>query len=330
MQHNISGYEFERLVESILKYTLKGYSIETPTSREDAGVDLIARKGDEVIAFEVKATTPQTSTRLRKTVEQLKHYEERFREKHPNNPTVELTLVIPTALTSEHIDYLSSQNVKVMDGEEIARQASRHGLQNETVRVLGNLAPDPESRAITRRLANIYASKHLLEGLNDTPCGTQDWVKYQKLCRDILEYLFCPPLESPITEHATQLKSNRRDIILPNYCLDGYFAYLRTVYQAHLIVFDAKNSCKGITKSDVLQISNYMSDKGLGLFGALVGRKRANKSAHDVRREHWKEQGKLILFLEDDDLRQMIQLKISSQDPIMLIMQKIEDFRLSN
>ncbi|MEU8268542.1 restriction endonuclease [Sphaerisporangium sp. NPDC049002] len=329
MQPSASWHDFEQLVALILQKTLEGYSIEAPTSRADAGIDFIARKGNDTILFEVKATAPHTGRRLRDAVEQLKRYEASFREKYPNNPPPKLTLAVPTALTPEHIDFLTAHNVQVMDGAEIARQASLHGLQNEAVRILGNLAPDPQSQAITRRLANLHVTERLLKGLADTTCGNKEWAIYQKLCRDIMEYLFSPPLERPITEHPTQVKSNRRDFIMPNYCLDGYFAYLRAIYQAHLIVFDAKNSCKGVNKSDVLQVSNYMSKKGLGLFGVIIGRKGPNRGASYARLDHWKEQEKMILFLEDDDLREMIRLKIAGQDPVNLIVQKIEDFRLS-
>ncbi|MFC7590410.1 restriction endonuclease [Nonomuraea antimicrobica] len=330
MATNVSAYEFERLIRDVLERSLEGFAIETPPVGADGGVDIVARRGKETILYEVKALTPQTRSRINAVAEQLKRNEEKFKKRYPQDRPPKLVLVVSIVLAPQHIEFLASQNIEVIDGAEVARLAAGHGLQYEAVRVLGNLPADQQTQEAARRAANINVSDRLVKELGETQCGRSDWVKFQKLCRDILEFLFCPPLEQPITENFAQLSSNRRDIILPNYCMDGFFAYLRVVYQAHLVTFDAKNSCNGISKDDVLQMSNYLSDKGLGLFGVLIGRTGPDVSAINTRRDHWTGlQGKMIIFLEDSDLRQMIQDKIDGKDPSVVLRQKIEDFRLS-
>jgi Restriction endonuclease len=326
---NMSSYEFEKLIEKILERSLEGYTVEAPTVGARGSADFVARRGNETILYEVKALTPQTRSRINAVAEQLKRYEEEFRKRDPRNRSPKLVLIVSIVLAPQHAEFLASQNIEVIDGAEVARLAARHGLQYEAVRVLGNLPADQPTQEAARRAANIHVSERLVKELGELDCGSKDWVKFQKLCRDIIEFLFCPPLEQPITENFAQFASNRRDIILPNYCMDGFFSYLRVVYQAHLLTFDAKNSCKGIGKDDVLQMSNYLSDKGLGLFGVLIGRTGPDAAAVNTRRDHWTSQGKMIIFLEDSDLRQMIQDKIDDKDPSVVLRQKIEDFRLS-
>jgi hypothetical protein len=60
----------------------------------------------------------------------------------------------------------------------------------------------------------------------------------------------------------------------------------------------------------------------------IVSRRAPERSADTTRREQWISYRKMILMLDDNDLRQMIQIRGSDGDPADLIRQKIEDFRL--
>ena len=144
-----------------------------------------------------------------------------------------------------------------------------------------------------------------------------------------MEYLFAPPLGKPLYESANTAKTNRRDIILPNYSENGFWQFLRDNYFAHYIVIDAKNLTKYIEKKDVLQVSNYLKKFGTGLFGMVISRNKPHSNAILTQREHWIADNKLILFLQDEDIVQMLTMKDSSGNPEDVIRQKIEDFRLS-
>ncbi|MGI6269323.1 MAG: hypothetical protein ACOYKJ_02110 [Candidatus Howiella sp.] len=54
---------------------------------------------------------------------------------------------------------------------------------------------------------------------------------------------------------------------------------------ADFIVIDAKNSAKAISKTDVLQIANYLKKHGTGLFGIIIARKGTNASSDEISRE---------------------------------------------
>jgi hypothetical protein len=53
-----------------------------------------------------------------------------------------------------------------------------------------------------------------------------------------------------------------------------------------------------------------------------------NDTAKWICREQWVQHNKLIIGLDDDDVRQMLVTKMADGDPAELIRQKIEDFRL--
>jgi hypothetical protein len=116
---------------------------------------------------------------------------------------------------------------------------------------------------------------------------------------------------------------------LPNYANDGFWAFLRGRYGADHVVVDAKNYTDEVKKNEVLQLANYLSLRGPGHFGIIVTRKGGDNSALVTRREQWIMYGKLILVLNDDDIKQMLESKDASDEADLLIRQKIEDFRLS-
>jgi hypothetical protein len=167
-----------------------------------------------------------------------------------------------------------------------------------------------------------------MDRLDKIPAGRATWSRYQRLCGDILTFLFCPPLERPIGESANESRINRRDFVLPNYAADGFWAFMRATYAADYIVVDSKNYVSKIKKNEVLQLSNYLNRHGTGLFGMIVARGASDRSAELTRREQWIVHNKLIISLNDDDLRQMLAMKQSAGDAADLIRQKIEDFRL--
>jgi hypothetical protein len=172
--------------------------------------------------------------------------------------------------------------------------------------------------------------KALIDQLENIPSGNDEWSAYQKLIGDILEFLFCPPLEKPIPERSNRPRTNRRDFILPNYAPEGsLWAYMRTHYSAYLVVVDAKNSGRNINKKEILQVGNYLSSHGTGLFGVIMSRKGIKINAEETQREQWAFHRKLILVLDDTEVKQMIVMRIAGEDPAGYIRQVIEDFRLA-
>lgn len=122
---------------------------------------------------------------------------------------------------------------------------------------------------------------------------------------------------------------NRRDLILPNYASDGLWQYLRTRYQADYVVIDAKNYSESIKKDEILQIANYLQRHGVGLFALIFSRREPDSRLLYTLREQWVLHDKMIIVLSDSDVKQMLSDKKVGTDPVELIRQKIEDFRLS-
>lgn len=283
--------------------------------------DFIARlrSGQDAI-IEIKIVTPNTRVRLDRAVDQLKSYAKDYRNT-AENPSPLLGLVVSGALSAEHLDRLKSLGIDfVLDGPALRAAAPGLPWPDAVAGDLSEAVPGGQGRQST---------EHALSStLDEISPGKAEWVTYQRAVRNILAATWSPPLDKPLDERANETKVNRRDIIFPNYAEDGFWAFLRNHYDAHYIVIDTKNYVGNVKKDSILQIANYLSVHGVGLFGVVICRNATDRSAEVTRREQWVLHRKMIIILTDDDLKQILALSASNGETSSVIRQKIEDFRL--
>ncbi|MCK4822644.1 HNH endonuclease [bacterium] len=285
--------------------------------RADLIVQRRSHNKNEPILIECKTPSIVTSTRIHNVIAQLKAY----RNVSGNNQVV---LAIPATLRDRDLSALHTANIEVWDlrylGEQFSEQIQEAPFSYYKALLLAQLS----------RPAKPSIEQKLLENLTACQPGKADWYVYQSLVGDILERLFTPPLGKPIPELSDKAKANRRDYIMPNYTDKGFWAFMREKYQADYVVVDAKNYTRKVKKSEVLQIANYLKPHGAGLFGIIISRKGGDTSGCEhTLREQWMVHRKLILVLDDDDLKEMLIAKSDGRIPEEIVGQKIEQFRLS-
>ncbi|WP_326572420.1 hypothetical protein OG539_28055 [Actinacidiphila glaucinigra] len=285
-----------------------------------ARADIIAESQDSVIVVEAKRVSPQTNLRIEDAVNQLQHYGELTRTMAEyRDRTQRLAVAAPGILATTSAELFTKSGVEIWDGKWLAQRSVAAGLRDEASKFLDpeyfDAAPESEALELTAKLTNM-------------PAGRGSWSAYQRLCRDIAEYLFCPPLESPAWESLDDAEMNRRDFILPNYAETGFWKFIRDKYFADYVVTDAKNFTHGIEKREVLQVANYLSKHGTGLFALIVTRVDPQESAVHAIKSQWMQHDKMIVTLTDADVVQMLAVKSFGNDPSEVIRQKIEDFRL--
>jgi hypothetical protein len=315
-----SEREFLPLVQEALPSLLGARSLELePRLAKSARPDFVAQldSGREAIV-EVRVVTPATSVRLDKVAAQLRHYGEAYTHA-TGKAKPDLVLVLSGSLPPERTAHLRRAGITtVIDGPMLRAAAPHLPWPDAVAKVYG--APGPTAEA--------SAGSSLVGELLVVAPGRAEWAKYQRVVRDILAATLSPPLGLPLDERTNLSGVNRRDIIFPNYATEGLWEFLRHHYDAHYVVVDAKNYVGGVKKKDILQVANYLSAHGAGLFGMIVCRNAADRSAEVTRREQWVIYRKLILILNDEDLRTMLALTDQGEDPAIVIRQKIEDFRL--
>lgn len=287
--------------------------------------DLIFRSAESGWAIvEVKMRAPLTAARLDSAIQQLRSYATAWTPRR--RAPVRLVLALPdSVLAPDRLAQIKDKRIEVWDRNRIFDLIAR--VPDASLSPAARQARASFLRHEGRRQKGDDASR-LSRALRALNCGRSEWSLYQKLCADILTYLFCPPLEVPLVEASNATGVNRRDIILANYADGGFWDSLRRAYVADFIVVDAKNVCGAVTKGHVLQLANYLSHAGAGLFGMILTRGDQNRAALLTRREQWVMHRKMILVVSDSDLHQMIQNKVAGEPPEEVLRQQIQDFRL--
>ena len=168
-----------------------------------------------------------------------------------------------------------------------------------------------------------------IDNLSKIDPGKKKWSKYQQTVYDVLEHIFCPPLESPLYELADKDARNRRDIIFENASNEGFWNSVKNDYSGHYIVIDAKNYSSGLGKRPIIDIAHYLKIYGCGLFGIIVSRKGLASAGNHARKEQWIGNKKMIIVLDDDDLIEMLKEKKKQGTPEDIIRKKISTFRMS-
>jgi hypothetical protein len=312
-------FEFLDLLDKVLPRLLDVRRVVREPVFRNARPDFIVRfENGDVGIVEAKSVSPNTRPRLLEIAEQLDRYVQAYLADSPGRRPPKTVLAVSGALSSEHRGFLHTQGVDlVLDGPQI-----RAALENED----SGERPSGTSRESASGFRS--AARGLVERLEAVAPGRKQWSVYQTICGNILSFVLCPPLARPISERLNRSGVNRRDFIFPNYAAVGFWEYMRTNYQAHYVVVDAKNYVGRVKKTDVLQLANYLTAHGTGLFGLIVTRGGGDRGAEVTRREQWVIHGKLIVVLNDDDLKQMLTVHASGQDAADVVRQKIEDFRL--
>jgi hypothetical protein len=281
---------------------------------------MAAKRNGRMVLIEVKVTTPQTATRIQGAMAQLESAADRYAEAHDGDRP-ELILAFPGVLSREKEAMAHSARLTIWDGRYLDAEAHR----------LGIMAPSYLATPLRASWDENTAHAHdLLAQLQALAPGTDQWTSYENYCEELLNFLFVPPLKTAIPQSRDEQHINRRDFVLPNYVMDGTFwQFMRSHYEAHYIVAEVKNLVGGPGKREILQVANYLNPHGTGLFSIILARHAMNDTAKWICREQWVQHNKLIIGLDDDDVRQMLVTKMAEGDPAELIRQKIEDFRLA-
>ncbi|MDQ8194034.1 hypothetical protein QEH59_06340 [Coraliomargarita sp. SDUM461004] len=230
-------------------------------------------------------------------------------------------LAFPGRILPSSRELLESAEIEIWDIDYIATQFSDEIKQ----------LPVSGFQQLFSRFRSSESSKSdlLLQKLSSCPVGHGGWIEYQRLVRDVFEFLFTPPLSQHIWESADLEKKNRRDIIFPNYASEGFWKFLRDSYNADFIIIDPKNYKNKIKKNHALQIANYLKPHGAGMFAIIVSRNGGDAGCLATIREQWTAYRKLIILLTDDDLKAMLLASESDRNPEDVIGEVIQEFRLS-
>lgn len=169
--------------------------------------------------------------------------------------------------------------------------------------------------------------------LDECPEGKEGWKEYENICIDILRYLFVPPLIKPRVQSRTESGIEIRDAIFPNRGNHDIWSLIRNDYDAKYIVFEFKNYSLNKTGADidkcvVNQVKNYLTQT-IGRLGFVCSKKEPSRSGYEARKLCYIEDKKLVIFLNNEHLKDMLFKKHRREDPADVIIDLIDEFNIN-
>jgi len=318
-----TGRKFEDLIYDLL--VEEGFSIQRTPPTRDGGYDFIA-KTKNIFGSEEKVIIESKFYKNQKiSIDILRRlYGISFIEK-----VNRLLLITNSELTNASRNFLahSSNNLIVWEGHELLRKLYSYPKLIEKYFSIKPIIDTKPRKLIDEELEKV---QEYIKRLDSCPEGKAGWKEYEDICLEILNYLFIPPLGKPKIQSRRESGVDVRDAIYPNRNSNENWKFLRNDYDAKYIVFEFKNySQEGseIDKHVLLQIDDYLK-KTIGRFGVICSKKKPNKSGIEKRKDVFIENNKLILFLNNEDIKEMLLRKHKGMDPSDVIIDIIDDFNL--
>ena len=169
--------------------------------------------------------------------------------------------------------------------------------------------------------------------LKDCPEGMKGWKTYENICTTILNYLFVPPLKKPKIQSRTESGLEIRDALYPNRCDHPNWQFIRSDYDAKYVLVEFKNYSTNkdgseIDKDVVNQVRNYLKQT-IGRIALVCSKKKPNSSGIEAQKQAYIEDKKLILFINNEHLIEMLMRKYRNEDPSDVILDLIDEFNLN-
>lgn len=169
----------------------------------------------------------------------------------------------------------------------------------------------------------------LSNNLRSLKRGKATWSEYEKLCDKILKYLFPNDLSGWHTQKRTDDGLNRFDYICRIKATTDFWKFLLDHLHSRYVLFEFKNHTGPVKQGQILTTEKYLLENGLRRVAIILTRAGADKNAITMTQGAMRENGKLMLILNDDEVCKMLEMKERGEDPTDFLFDIADDFLLS-
>lgn len=337
-----SGLEFERLVAELLRGV--GFAVDYVGVDAESDLDFLATIRDEAYVVEVKyyRTARAQEKLLEAAASRLLNETRRF-------PTRRPMLVVSCAVSTPlRMRFHHEYGIRFLDRTDLLLSAAKvPGLLDQFAAIMEETRATPESGSDDRQwlrdleFADVLSpivvddpqpdtqGSRLCDELRDLKRGKKTWPAYEKLCREILRYLFPEDLHGWHEQKRTNDGLNRFDCICRIRPTTEFWRFLLEHLHSRYALFEFKNYQDKIKQGEVLTTEKYLLDKALRRAAIVFTRSGADRGAIATAEGAMREHGKLMLILDDSDVCRMLEMKQHGEDPSDFLFEKSDHFLMS-
>ena len=326
--NGFSGTGFEGFMQRLLSHL--GFQVGTFDRKISQGktVDIVAQKDGRTYYFETKAYRSRHID-----INSLKRaivYTESWQS--DNEDTV-ICLVLLCEISDEQSNFISGQNLpfEIWDINDLFEKC---GNNDELINDLTALIPYNVTDLIMDdhggdTLSVKEKGLNLINRLAESDPGKNGAdKKFEGLCADIIKFLF--PDELRITEDCIQVKTYDNlfvmDMVCPIKDKKSFWGFIQETFNTKFIVFEFKNYGNKIKQNLIFTTKKYLTRAALKSVAVIISREGFNGGAKAAARGCLREDGKLLLDINIQDLKEMINQKIEGSEPSDYLLERTEDF----
>lgn len=153
--------------------------------------------------------------------------------------------------------------------------------------------------------------------------------EYETLCTEIITYLFDTEFFKISGQHKTDDEMFRMDLLCSLKGTTEFWKFLITYYHTKFVVFEYKNYSEYIPQNLIYVTEKYLFPVALRNVAFIISRKGFDPNAAKAALGCLRENGKLIISLDDNDLIRMISIKDKGEEPSDYLLDKVEQLLMS-
>ena len=206
-------------------------------------------------------------------------------------------------------------------------------LQNELMSILPYTVNDIEPK---EGFIHIDCIKHndytraLIKEMELCEAGRGFATTYEKMCHKLLKNVFSGELD--LWKEQQRLNSDlyRFDLLcrIKDRNKKTFWSILERYFNTKYVIFEFKNYSDKITQKEVYTTEKYLYSKALRSVGIVVAANGYDDNAYWAAKGCLRENGKLIMLLETQDLITMNKMKLDQEDPSDYLLEKLDGILL--
>lgn len=327
--------EFEEVVLKILEKT----GIDTNQTPNDSNddvllnsLDYIGRRGDKIYGIAIKEYTTLTApfSLIKDAAQELTNRVKSI------DRQVELILIVSCILDEKILVSLRAQYPRlifvdianllyvVQDDEE---------LKNSLISSLSYTVDDVEpTEGVLKPNWLIHGcyTENLIDEMRLCQNGKALARTYEVLCSKLLENALSNDLALWAEQQNSNSKLYRFDLIcrIKENNEKAFWSIIEKFFNSKYIIFEFKNYTDPITQKEIYTTEKYLYAKALRNVAIMISANGYDNNARWAAKGALRENGKLILLLDTEDLIKLNELKLSGKDPSSYLLDQLDSLLL--
>ena len=156
--------------------------------------------------------------------------------------------------------------------------------------------------------------------------GQSGAYEFEKKCTELLKIIFADDLALWSQQQESNNRIYRFDLLcrIKDNNLKTFWGIMEEYFQSKYIVFEFKNYAEKITQKEIYTTEKYLYRNALRNVAIIISRNGFDENSKWAAKGCLRENGKLILLITIDELKEMYSRKVDESDPSEVLLTKLD------